>query len=247
MQYKQKYDITPYTVYHFNILSSTADMAKTPPFQDKDLYIIVADDQHAGRGRLGNNWHSSTGNLMCNMVQSVQVPVYRWAEISLVVSLAISDVISQLIPNKQGVQIKWPNDILVNGAKIAGVLLETLYGQTAPKLSIGIGINVVSSPGVTSYQTCCIHGLNGKATATDILPMIVSRFTHWMHSWYQHGIGTIVSLWVPRAYGIGKNICIRTPTTEISGIFSGISDTGVLLLQTKDGILPINAGEVVFG
>lgn len=248
MQYSKKYDIMPYTVYHFDTLNSTADTAKDTAFENDDKYIILADNQTLGRGRLGNDWHSSMGNLMCNMVQTLDMPLYRWAEISLVASLAISDVITQLIPDTHTVQIKWPNDILVNGAKIAGLLLETLHIQTAtPKLSLGIGVNVVSNPVVERYETCCIHGLGGAITATDILPMIVSRFNHWIQSWQQHGTATIVSLWVPRAYGMGQSIRVRTPTTEIFGIFNGVSDTGELLLQTTNGVIPINAGEVVFG
>lgn len=248
MQYNKKYDIMPYTVYHFDTLNSTADMAKDTAFENDDRYIILTDNQHAGRGRLGNNWHSSMGNLMCNMVQTLDMPLHRWSEISLVASLAISDVISQLILDTHTVQIKWPNDILINGAKIAGILLETLHVQTpTPRISLGIGINVVSSPAVERYQTCCIHGLGGTTTATDILPMIVSRFTQWTQSWQQHGTATIVSLWVPRAYGMGKYIKVRTPTTEISGVFIGVADTGELLLQTTNGVIPINAGEVVFG
>ncbi len=248
MQHNPPYRIQEYTVYPYDTLPSTADMAKQDMFQDVDAYIIVADTQLSGRGRLGNGWQGDTGNVFFNMVTQLDIPMQQWSQLSLVIALALSDVISNVLDTAAKVQIKWPNDILVNGAKIAGVLLETIHTHTPkPKLSMGIGVNIVSSPPIDGYPTCYIRQFGGTISATDTIPMIVNRYTHWLQAWHKNGMASIVSLWLARAWGMGNTIRVRTPQKHIHGVFVGLSPSGELLLQTTSGNITVNAGEVVFG
>ncbi len=246
MQHISQYDIHGYTTYHYDILPSTADMAKSDIFEGMNRYIIIADMQQAGRGRLGNIWHSATGNLFCNIVTPLSMPLYRWSEVSLVIALALSDVIQNVIDTSASVYLKWPNDILVNGAKIAGILLETIPMDT-PKLSVGMGVNILSSPIVKSYKTCYLQSFGCVHTVSDILPMIVERYEQWLTTWQTQGIQFIVSSWMARAWGVGYDIRVRTPQQEMHGVFVGVSESGQLLLQTEKGQISLNAGEVVFG
>lgn len=240
------YHMHDYPIYHYDSIFSTADLAKTEAFSHINRYIILSDNQTKGRGRMGNTWHSIHGNLMCNIVFTPKNPVDTWSEYSLVMALAISDVVAYYTDTS--VHIKWPNDILVQGAKISGFLMENIHAQSdGSKLSIGIGVNIQQSPLIEDYATCALHHFNTTATPKDVLSMIVLRFQDWLKSYDKHGIHSIVAIWKSRIWGIGQNIRVRKPTETLYGVFVDVSDSGNLILGTDQGTQFISSGEVIFG
>jgi BirA family biotin operon repressor/biotin-[acetyl-CoA-carboxylase] ligase len=204
---------------------------------------IVARTQTVGRGRRGNRWISESGNLLA----SVLLPVANAtaAQLGFAAGLATAEVLSVYVA-KDRVTLKWPNDVLVDGRKIAGILLETA-GTDA--VVIGIGINLAEHPSETEFPAVSLRSILGHAPGPDeVLPQLASRLHAWYEVWQSRGFSALKSAWLERAQGLGGEIRARLAQDEVHGVFETLDDNGALLLRTADrGLTHITAGEVFFG
>ena len=133
-----------------------------------DGTVVHADEQTAGRGRLAHTWFSPPGNLYLSILLRTGEPAARAAELSFLAALAVSDTVEALLPRQIRTMLKWPNDVLVNGAKIAGILLEQVDDATI----IGIGLNILQAPSNLAYKATTVVAHGGIASvdgARDIL------------------------------------------------------------------------------
>lgn len=214
-----------------------------------DGTVVWARRQSAGRGRRGRQWVSPEGNLYCSVVMRPDVPLARAAELSLVAAVAAGDMVAGFLPAKR-VEHKWPNDILVDGAKIAGILLEA---SGAPQgmtdwVVLGCGVNLAVHPEGEGLSATDIGHERGAPVATgEALAALLESLRRWRSRWETAGIRPIRDAWLARARGLGEEIAVRLPREEIKGRFEGLDETGALLLRLADSTLrTISAGDVFF-
>jgi BirA family transcriptional regulator, biotin operon repressor / biotin---[acetyl-CoA-carboxylase] ligase len=203
---------------------------------------IVAREQTAGRGRRGRAWISESGNLFATLLRPVTTSLS--AQLGFVAGLAAADSIAAHAPGAE-VALKWPNDVLLNGKKVAGILLEALGHDS---LAIGIGINLAHYPPDTEVPSISIAAVMGKQPDLDgTLLRLASAMTAWYEIWLRQGFQPIRKAWLLRSSGLGHAIRARLADSERDGVFEDLDEDGALLLRDSAGTLTrITAGDVFF-
>lgn len=173
------------------------------------------------------------------------------AQLSFVASLAIADTIAALLPEGARIEQKWPNDVLVGGAKITGILLESSggAGHSLDWIVVGCGVNVAHVPEAAGLVATSLHR-EGAADADvrQVLVLVLERLRSWRDTWMREGFSPIRKAWLARAQGLGGPVTVRLPGRELQGRFAGMDETGALLLDLPDGERrQVSAGEVYFG
>ena len=245
----------PFTVHAFDSVESTSTEAKTLADAGAPHGTVVwARAQTAGRGRYSRQWVSPPGNLYVSIVLRPQVAALRTAELGFLASLAVAETAEHFLPAGPLARLKWPNDVLLDGGKIAGILLEGEFdGQQIAFVVAGIGINVASCPENPAYPATSLHALGGdQATAADVLPVLLTRLSNWLERWAapidcNGGFAPVRAAWMKRAARLGETITVHIGNQPTEGVFNGIDNTGALLLHTAQGLRRIAAGEVAFG
>ncbi|KQW30868.1 biotin biosynthesis protein [Rhizobium sp. Root274] len=217
---------------------------------DSGFLWITARRQTGGRGRRGREWVSERGNLYSSLLLVDFAPTEELGSLPLAVALAVHDtVVSVMPPGGKTVDIKWPNDVLIDRRKTSGILLEAERlpdGRMA--LVIGIGINILARPDLAQYPVTSLADQGVSISPEELFARLFVNMADALSLWDQgRGIGEIVAHWRRVACGIGEKITVNLPDRSISGIFSGIDDKGLLLLDSAAGTLSIAAGDVFFG
>ena len=211
---------------------------------------ITAGHQRAGRGRRGRAWQSSPGNLFATLLLRPEKPAGECAQLSFVAALAVSDMLARFARHTD-LALKWPNDVLASGRKIAGILLESESDAdgTVTWLAAGIGVNLAAFPEDTEFPAISVAALGAAPPApTDALLHLAAAFAKWYEVWRTAGFAPVREAWLARASGLGSRIRVRLANEEILGVFQGIDDSGALLLGLPGGgVRAIAAGEVSFG
>jgi BirA family biotin operon repressor/biotin-[acetyl-CoA-carboxylase] ligase len=209
---------------------------------------IAARRQSAGRGRRGRVWETGEGNLAATRLEISDRPPAEAAQISFVAALAVSDLAGRYVAADR-VKLKWPNDVLIDAEKAAGVLVES--GPLAAGglwLATGIGVNLAWAPvlpdrATTSLAACGVT----PPTPADALDVLAVAFEHWSDVWRVAGFAAIGRAWTERAYGLGGP-CVARPGTEVvEGVAEGLDIDGALRLRLQSGaVRRISAGDVFF-
>ena len=196
--------------------------------------VIWAESQTAGRGRHGRDWISPPGNLYCSIIMRPKVEQSHLSEISFVAALAVRDAIAPVLPRDVPVELKWPNDVLASGRKVAGILVEAekLPDEARTALIVGVGINIVSAPREASYPATCISALARAPRVSRLLTSLVAALDRRVELWTRNGFAAIRQEWMDNAYGVGGQV---TSSTGISGTFTGLDDTGAIIIAMTDG------------
>lgn len=228
--------------------TNSALMTRTPP-DDGRVHVLVADRQSAGRGRRGREWlswneGSLTFSALWRFADGAPVP----AGLSLVAGLALARALEQL--GVAGVQLKWPNDVLVHGDKLAGILVELLPGRgRSPAAVIGIGINLQLPDGATvpgqTAVTDLRHALDGPLPSRAALLAAVLKELHALLGTYAAaGFGALRGAWQQRNAYAELPVTISGEAEPLAGICAGVDEDGALLLRTADGTRRVLAGDV---
>ncbi|HVU19801.1 MAG TPA: biotin--[acetyl-CoA-carboxylase] ligase [Rhizomicrobium sp.] len=238
-----------YGLIEFDEIDSTNEEARRLAAKgERGPVWIVAGRQTAGRGRRGRKWESPAGNLAATLLLNPEKPASECAQISFVSALAASDAIARFTPDAE-IKVKWPNDVLANGRKIAGILLESASQGANPQFLIaGIGMNLKSHPIETEFPAISLSGLGlSPPLPRHALLELAVPFAKWYDVWHAEGFSPIRDAWLSRAAGLGTRIRARLTNEETVGIFEGIDETGALLLrEAQDRVRTIAAGEVFF-
>jgi BirA family biotin operon repressor/biotin-[acetyl-CoA-carboxylase] ligase len=204
---------------------------------------ITAQRQTAGRGRRGRTWVSETGNLYASLLLSDPSTPDRFPELSFVAALALHDAVTARIPGLAGrVALKWPNDLLIDRNKFAGILIE---GEGAAVV-IGIGVNCAHHPDGTEHPATDLAAAGVRATPeslfTHLSAAMVARLAKWDRG---AGFAGIRTDWLARAAGVGKPVRVKTADGEIAGLFEGMDPSGRLVLRLPDETMrAVAAGDV---
>lgn len=228
----------------FDSLDSTNEEARrSAKTGDGGPLWITAGEQTKGRGRRGNLWVSESGNLFATLL--ITAPHVTAAQLGFAASLAAAETVALCAGNAR-VSLKWPNDVLLDGRKVAGILLEAL-GRDA--LAIGIGINLLHHPEGTEAPATSVNAATGRAVdRDDALGILAAQFAAWYGEWQSQGFAGLKPHWLMRASGLGGPIRARLPHGEVKGVFEDLDDDGALLLRTSDsGLARITAAEVFLG
>jgi BirA family transcriptional regulator, biotin operon repressor / biotin---[acetyl-CoA-carboxylase] ligase len=232
----------------YDRLASTNDEAKRLAREGAaEGTVVWAREQSAGRGRHGRQWVGIPGNLFVSFVlRPVCLPVAA-SQLGFVAALALGDALGGAAAPLAELRCKWPNDVLLNGRKFAGILLEseTRVSETLDWVVLGIGVNVVAHPTGTDYPTTSLHeeGCRGLDAAA-LLESFARHFLGWYETWQDDGFEPVRATWLHRAVGIGEAIVVRLDRQRVEGRFLGIEADGTLALETSGGARRIAAGDV---
>ena len=206
---------------------------------------ITATTQNQGRGRLGREWVSEIGNLYATLLLRPSCPLALASGLGFVAALSLADCFEQLAPEIH-FQLKWPNDVLANGGKIAGILIETelLDGQLCA--AIGCGLNLNHFPSETRYPATSLKVLGAKTDPETAFAALNKSMAARLSEWDEgRGFASISQAWTQKAFHLGKLITLDIGSEMLTGRFNGLADDGAMLLELNTGEMrAIHAGEV---
>lgn len=202
---------------------------------------ILADRQSGGRGRMGRPWSDGVGNFMATLSLPLEEPPARAALRSFIAANALYDALVGFVPARD-LAIKWPNDLLLRGGKLAGILLES---SGAGRLFIGIGVNLVQAPKLPEAPFPPVT-LGAEVSPRPLLTHLAAAFARHEAEFRANGFDKTRKTWLMRAARLGETIKTRTGRTEFIGTFDSIDEDGSLVLITGAGPQIIPAGEVFF-
>ncbi len=211
---------------------------------------ITALAQTAGRGRRGRDWQTPSGNLAATLLLPTDKAAGEAAQISFVAALAAADLAEAYLGSNVAA-LKWPNDLLIQGRKAAGILVESgALPDGRLWLAVGIGINLVHAPeNLERPATAFAAHMSGEPpTPREALEILAAAFERWRQVWVQVGFAPIAKAWTARAHGLGQACEARLPNQTHRGIAEGLDIDGALRLRLDGGaVLRITAGDVFFG
>lgn len=205
-------------------------------------FWLVTDRQDAGRGRQGRTWFDGAGNFMGSTVVHCHASDPPASSLALVAGLALHEAVGPLIPPPLRAELKWPNDLLIDGAKLSGILLE---GQGSAVV-VGIGVNLAAAPDLPDRRTAALSAF-GPAPDRDLFAAQLARcFALELERWRGNGLGPLTRRWQAAAHPAGTPLLVGEPGSEpLAGTFAGLTDDGALQLALADGTTQvIHAGEV---
>jgi BirA family biotin operon repressor/biotin-[acetyl-CoA-carboxylase] ligase len=211
--------------------------------------LVWAERQSAGRGRRGRRWESPAGNLYMSLVLRPAMPLARCGQIGFLAALAIAETCAALVPHR-AVACKWPNDVLIDGRKVAGLLLES-EGRTdgaADWLVLGLGVNVASHPEGMEFPATSLAAEGAQDDARGVLGGVAARFAVWYRCWQAEGFAAAREAWLARAAGVGSPVRVRFETHSEEGLFAGLDGEGALLLHKAGESAParVTSGDLFF-
>ena len=202
-----------------------------------DGTVVIARQQRAGRGRRGREWVSPPGNLYMSILLRPDLPAAIGGQIGFVAGLAVAETLAQRVEGRT-ISLKWPNDVLVDGRKICGLLAEaTVEGDRLAHIVLGIGINLVSAPTEDVRWPTVALADYGAAPRDpiDFAAGLTRRLQRWLDIWMGEGFAPVRAAWVGRAWGLGRDFQTEAEGGTISGRFDGIDADGALVLESAGG------------
>ena len=212
---------------------------------ERGPFWITARSQTAGRGRRGNQWISPPGNLYATLLLSEPSPKAQAPQLSFVAALALHDVVTECAPQLGPLlKVKWPNDLLIGKAKVAGILIE---GENEPVfvVAVGIGMNCAAHPENTDFPATDLAATGALVVPDAMFARLSAAMERRLGQWKRgQGFAAVRADWLKRAAGLGEKLSVRLPGRELSGRFQGLDDEGRLLLEHEGAVTTITAGEV---
>jgi len=208
---------------------------------------IIADAQSGGRGRNGRVWHSPAGNLYASLLLIDPAPPRRAAELGFVVSVALAHALRDILGGDPRIAIKWPNDILRDGAKLAGILLESAVLPDGHFACVaGMGVNCCLHPEDGLYKATDLAAIAGRPVAPeDVFELLSAAMAHWLGVFAEGaGFEAIRAEWLSLAAGLGARISVSRPFGNVDGVFRTIDASGRLVLDRESDQVAIEAGDV---
>ncbi len=226
-----------FTIHYFDELSSTNSeaMSQAGNRQIFDREIIVARKQAKGRGRMDRGWSSPEGNLYCSLVLQPKVLAAQVAQVSFVAIVALRQAVEELAAKKNiDIQNKWPNDLLIDGKKVAGLLLESkINQQNCEFVVLGIGVNINSNPDNTIFPAGNLSQFEIAIEPEILLQKFLDKFEILYQNWQDFGFANVRNAWLSKAYRLKEKILAREGEGEVEGIFEDMDSDGALILLVE--------------
>ena len=236
--------------------STNDDALQAARAGDPGQLWITATEQRAGRGRHGRHWSSPPGNLYASLLLLNPCEVGLAPQLGFVAGLALHEAVGAVAAaGSPRLALKWPNDLLLDGAKVSGLLLEGhRVGANADlAVIVGFGVNVAFAPRGTPYPATTLQSLVPGLAREEVFGALASAFARTFAAWrasIRHNgadpLGPVRRLWLERAAGIGQEVTLRLPSGEKRGIFEGLDQSGRLQLKCASGLELVDAGDLYF-
>jgi BirA family biotin operon repressor/biotin-[acetyl-CoA-carboxylase] ligase len=237
-------------VMHEVLGSTNAEALNLARQGERGPLWVAAGRQTAGRGRRGRAWISQPGNLYVSLLLTGPAPNEHWPQLSFVAALAIHDAIVEVAADlRPQLAIKWPNDLLLAGGKLAGILIEGQTGEAGEEgaVAVGIGVNCSSHPADTDYPATDLAAAGAAVSPATLIGALSVKMPGRLAQWNRgDGFSTIRADWLARAGGLGDDVRVRLAEREITGRFEALDEAGGLVLRLPDGnATTIAAGDVL--
>lgn len=221
--------------------STNADLLERASQGAPEGLWLRADVQNGGRGRLGRNWSSPRGNLYVSTLVRIGLDNPPAHTLSLVTAIALYDTVKHFAP-RADVILKWPNDLLLNGNKLSGILLE----RQGNAVVIGMGVNLAHAPQLPDRVTAALSQIMAAPDAQVFCEFLADRFSLALASWRHDGLATTLSAWLNRAHPVGSPLSTTGPDGKvITGTFAGLTADAMLNLRLPDGeTMVIHSGDI---
>ncbi len=227
-------------------VASTQDVVRTAgEAGEAEGFVLQALQQTGGRGRHGNQWVSPMGNLYMSALLRPDCAAGDAGQIAFVVALALSRTIDEYVdPGQYRKTLKWPNDVLIDGRKVSGILLEaSIINNHCDYLVLGVGVNILAPPegriGLDAIKSkpMPIHPFRDR---------FLAHLGDYMDAWRTKGFSPLREEWLKQAHGLGQVMTIRLPEVSYEGIFKGIDEQGGLMAEIDGQIKRFTSGDVHF-
>lgn len=206
-------------------------------------YWLVADRQSAGRGRQGRSWIDAPGNFMGSTVVRLHERDPSPATLSFVAALAVYETVLPMLANPAALMLKWPNDVLLDGAKFCGLLLECERGHAV----IGIGVNLSAAPAISDRKVKSLADSGPAPARNAFAEALAAQMALEVRRWREFGAGPITNRWKAAAHPAGTALSVHDAGGKrLSGTYDGLSEEGALRLRLADGTTHVvHAGDVM--
>ena len=233
-------------------LPSTSDLvAKLATDGDPEGLAALAREQTAGRGSRGRAWQSPVGNLHLSVLLRPSGPIADAGHWALLAGIALVEALSAFVPDHASttLTLKWPNDVLLRGCKLAGILMDsaTRPGGRLDWLVVGLGANLATAPSVPGRTTASLDELTTPPPPERVAEALLARLDYWVGVARRDGFGPVDSAWIARAHAVGSALRVTREGKAIDGSFAGLGEDGSLLLATAGKIQAFSTGEVLLG
>jgi BirA family biotin operon repressor/biotin-[acetyl-CoA-carboxylase] ligase len=202
---------------------------------------LRAVEQTGGRGRGGRRWSSPPGNLYASLLIRLDMAPARVSELSLVTGVALHRVVAALLPDAAAtgeLHLKWPNDLLIDRAKLAGALIETSIIAGAPGVTavIGVGVNIASHPNDIGRPATDLAKHGADLPPAELLSKLAAALDRCLHTWRTEGFAPLRAEWLRRGLRFGVDVAVNTREGPLRGRFAGLAEDGALMVKSDDGV-----------
>ncbi len=234
-----------FTIHQFDELESTNshafELANSRQIFENE--IILAREQKNGRGRQSRIWSSPAGNLYFSLVLCPKISVAKISQISFVAIVALQAVIARMMPNK--VEVKWPNDLLIDEKKVSGLLLESkISGDNCEFVILGIGVNINSKPDNIIFPAAALKNFGVEISPENLLKNFLDEFEKIYQIWCNFGFSFVRKSWLENAFRLKEKITVKLDGKELHGLFEDFDEEGNLLLRCGEVLVKISAADV---
>ncbi|MGK7866796.1 biotin--[acetyl-CoA-carboxylase] ligase [Falsiroseomonas sp. E2-1-a20] len=221
-------------------LTSTSDLLlRLAAAGEPEGLAVLARRQTGGRGRDGRRWESPAGNMYLSVLLRPAGPAREAGQWSLLAAVALADALAGFAPDPTAIALKWPNDVLLDEAKLAGLICESAADAEGRMewLVIGLGANLAVAPALEDRATTCL----GAVPPEDVAVALLAALDRWRRAWLVEGFGAIRTAWMARGPKLDAHLAIRG---SIAGRYAGLAEDGSLLLATGGRVHAIASGEI---
>ena len=232
----------------YETLGSTSDLCVTlARAGEPEGLAVMARRQTAGRGSRGRVWESPAGNLYISVLlrpTGNAAEAGRWA---LLAGVALAEAIELRVKDRSALRLKWPNDVLLAGRKLAGILIDSALGEGGGLdwLVMGFGVNLAYAPTLPGRLAAALARAGGRDTPEAVAARLLDRLCHWQRVRLVEGFVAVRDAWLERAHPVGTRLTVRFAGQVMAGTFAGLDEDGSLLLQGAGGIKRLSTAEIL--
>jgi BirA family transcriptional regulator, biotin operon repressor / biotin---[acetyl-CoA-carboxylase] ligase len=240
--------VSDWRLRNYETLESTSDLCVTlARAGEPDGLAVLARRQTKGRGSRGRNWESPAGNLYLSVLlrpAGNAVEAGRWA---LLAGVALAEALEHRLRDPSTIRLKWPNDVLLAGRKLAGILIDSEIDAEGRLewLVIGLGANLVQAPAIAGRSVAALAEAGVASAPEAVAARVLERLRHWQHARHVQGFEAVRTAWLQRAHPVGTQLTVRFAGQVLSGSFVGLDEDGSLLLQGTSGVRRLPTAEIL--
>jgi BirA family biotin operon repressor/biotin-[acetyl-CoA-carboxylase] ligase len=238
----------PWRLQIHETIVSTSDLCRTLAARgEPDGLAVLARQQTGGRGSRGRGWESPSGNLFLSVLLRPDERARDAGQWSLLAGVALAEALAPYLPDPSALRLKWPNDVLLSGAKLAGILVDSAATPSGDVdyLVIGVGANLAVAPDVPGRAVACVADVAPPPPVEDFARALLARLDAWRLIRARDGFAAIRAAWLRLAAPLGSPTTLRQGERLVEGRLAGLADDGSLLLDDHGEVAAFTTGEVL--